>query len=150
MLSESDRQGIEHVRTALREAILGGDAEAYAACYTADGFVMHQDTPYVQGTAAIKEHTQEIFDVLRVTKLDLTPVVVNGDGWPDILLTPFQPDGALLLNSGGDAFLSVNLPSRAGGSLVDADGDGKLDYLYPGHAPGGGDPGVPPRLWYQR
>ena len=78
MLSESDRQGIEHVRTALREAILGGDAEAYAACYTADGFVMHQDTPYVQGTAAIKEHTQEIFDVLRVTKLDLTPVVVDG------------------------------------------------------------------------
>ena len=46
--------------------------------YTADGFVMHQDTPYVQGTAAIKEHTQELFDVLRVTKLDLTPVVVNG------------------------------------------------------------------------
>jgi len=60
VLSESDRQGIEHVRTALREAILGGDAEAYAACYTADGFVMHQDTPYVQGTAAIKEHTQEL------------------------------------------------------------------------------------------
>ncbi len=78
MLSESDRQGIEHVRTALREAILGGDAEAYAACYTADGFGMHQDTPYVQGTAAIKQHTQEIFDVLRVTKLDLTPVVVDG------------------------------------------------------------------------
>ncbi len=78
MLSESDRQGIEHVRTALREAILGGDAEAYAACCTADGFVMHQDTPYVQGTAAIKEHAQEIFDVLRVTKLDLTPVVVDG------------------------------------------------------------------------
>jgi uncharacterized protein (TIGR02246 family) len=62
----------------LREAILGGDAEAYAACYTADGFVMHQDTPYVQGTAAIKEHTQKMFDVLKVTKLDLTPVVVDG------------------------------------------------------------------------
>ena len=77
-------------------------------------------------------------------------VDVNDDGWPDILLTPFQPDGAVLLNFGGDAFVSVNLPSPAGGSLVDADGDGKLDYLSPGDAPGGGDPGVAPRLWYQR
>jgi hypothetical protein len=92
-----------------------------------------------------------LFDQRGGETEDLKRVVdVNGDGWPDILLTAFPPDGALLLNSGGDGFVSLNLPIIVGGSLVDADGDGKLDYLSPGDAPEGGEPGVPPRLWYQR
>ncbi len=81
MLSPDDRQRIERVRVALRDAILTGDADAYVACFTPDAFVMHQDSPYVRGTEAIKEHTQQIFDVVQVTKLELSPVVVaGGDG----------------------------------------------------------------------
>ena len=56
---------------------------------------------------------------------DLWGVVdANDDGWPDILLSPFPGDGALLLNDGGDAFVSQDFP-WFGGSLVDANGDGK-------------------------
>ena len=78
MLSPDDRKGIDRVRAALRQSILSGDSATYASCFTADAFVMHQDTPLVRGTEAIKEHTQQAFDVVRVTKLDLSPVLVDG------------------------------------------------------------------------
>ena len=79
MLTADDRSGIDSVRAALRDAILSGDADAYAACFTSDAFVMHQDSPYVQGVEAIKEHTEQIFNAVTVTKLVLTPVVVAGE-----------------------------------------------------------------------
>ena len=86
----------------------------------------------------------DYFGVINNVAGTMACIDLNLDGWPDILLSPFPGDGALLLNAGGDAFVSQDFP-WFGGSLVDANGDGKMDYLYPGHAPG-----VAPRLWYQR
>jgi len=78
MLNPDDLRGIDRVRAALQDAILGGDADAYTRCFTTDAFLMHQDTPYLRGAAAIEEHTKQIFDAVKVTKLDLTPVIVVG------------------------------------------------------------------------
>jgi uncharacterized protein (TIGR02246 family) len=78
MLTSEDRRAIDQVRTDLCDAILRGDADAYVACFTPDAFVMHQDTPYVQGRDAIKEHTEQIFSMVSVKKLLLTPALVAG------------------------------------------------------------------------
>lgn len=78
MLSAEDLAAIDHLRATLRDAILRGDVDAYTACFTSDGFVMHQDVPYVRGAKAIKDHTEQIFQAVKVTKLKLEPVVVTG------------------------------------------------------------------------
>ena len=72
MLTADDRSGIDSVRAALRDAILSGDADAYAACFTSDAFVMHQDSPYVQGVEAIKEHTEQIFNAVTSPMLKIS------------------------------------------------------------------------------
>jgi uncharacterized protein (TIGR02246 family) len=78
MLTDEDRKGIDGVRAALSDAIVAGDAGTYVACFTSDAFVMHQDTPSVQGAGPIREHTEQIFSATTVTKLVLTPVRVDG------------------------------------------------------------------------
>jgi uncharacterized protein (TIGR02246 family) len=78
MLDAEDMAGIDRVRANLRDAILRGDSEAYAECFTPDAFVMHQDAPFVRGIQAIREHTEQIVQAVTVKKLDLEPVVVAG------------------------------------------------------------------------
>ena len=78
MIGPDDQKAIDRVRSAIREAVLGRDAEAYAACFAEDAFLMHQDTPYVHGTRAIMEHTRQVFQVAKVTKLELSSLVVDG------------------------------------------------------------------------
>ena len=77
MLTADDRSGIDSVRAALRDAILSGDADAYAACFTSDAFVMHQDSPYVQGVEAIKEHTEQL-ECPATISLRVRPIAGRG------------------------------------------------------------------------
>ena len=79
-LAEADETAIRKLREALVQAILVGDAAAYAACYAADGVVMHPDSPFVKGTAALLEYSKAMFDAVRVTKLALTPLTIVGEG----------------------------------------------------------------------
>ncbi len=79
-LTEADEMAIKELREALVQAIVTGDAAAYAACYTADGVVMHPDSPFVRGTAALLEYTKAVFDAVKVTRLVLTPMTVTGEG----------------------------------------------------------------------
>lgn len=79
MLSPEDLRGIDRVRSDLRHAILEGNVDAYAACFTSDAFLMHQDrSPYVRGLEAIEEHTLQVFQAVKVTKLELEPLLVKG------------------------------------------------------------------------
>ena len=79
-LAEADKAAIKELREALVRAIVAGDAAAYAACYAPDGVVMHPDSPFVRGTAALLEYTKAVFDAVKVTRLVLTPMSVTGEG----------------------------------------------------------------------
>ena len=79
-LSSQDKRGIDAIRTALVSAILAGDADAYAQCFTSDGILMHPDTPLVRGAVALREYGAQVFAAVKVTKLLLSPIVVSGTG----------------------------------------------------------------------
>jgi len=79
-LSHDDAQAIDKLRRALVDAILTGDAEAYAACFTTDAILMHPDTPFVRGRDAIRDHGAKVFEVVKVAKLVLSPVKLAGAG----------------------------------------------------------------------
>ena len=76
-LSANDRHGIAAIRSDLVSAILAGDSSAYAQCFTADGILMHPDTPLVRGREALKAYGAQVFAVVNVTKLVLTPITVR-------------------------------------------------------------------------
>lgn len=52
--------------------------DGYVDCYEEDGWVMHPGSPAVRGHAAIRDHVAGMFTVMRVTKLVLTSVAVDG------------------------------------------------------------------------
>ena len=78
MLTVEDRNGVDTIRNALVDAILRGDADSYAECFTSDGVVMHPDSPHVRGRNALRQYVNQMFSVVKVTKLVLTPVIVGG------------------------------------------------------------------------
>ncbi len=80
MLTADDRKGINAARAAIVAAILAADPEAYALCYTNDGIGMHPDTPYIRGREALREYAATVFAVVKVTSLEITPVVMEGEG----------------------------------------------------------------------
>ena len=80
MLTAEDRKGVDAAREALVSAIMANDPEAYALCYTSDGIVLHPDSPYVRGREVLREYAASIFAAVTVTKLQITPVVVEGRG----------------------------------------------------------------------
>jgi uncharacterized protein (TIGR02246 family) len=80
MLDSDDRRKIDEARSALVSAVLAGDAEAYARGYTTDGVVMHPDTPYLRGRGAVRQYATELFQALKVKRLDLSPLIVAGTG----------------------------------------------------------------------
>lgn len=80
MLGSDVRRKIDETRSALLSAILAGDADASAACYTTDRVVMHPDTPYIRGRPALREYVAKLFKTLKVTRSILTPAIVAGSG----------------------------------------------------------------------
>ena len=79
-LSEADRQAIVDLRVALVGAILEGDADAYTALCTDDVHLLHPSTPLITGRTALRDQEARVFEVVRVTKLVLSPVEVYSKG----------------------------------------------------------------------
>jgi uncharacterized protein (TIGR02246 family) len=80
MTDREDLEKIDAARSAVVSAILAGDADAYAACYTPDGVVIHPDSPYVRGRRALRYYAQQIFEALKVTRLVNSSVIIAGGG----------------------------------------------------------------------
>lgn len=79
-LDATDRDAIGNLRDRLVRAILAGDAVAYAASFAPDGIVMHPETPFVQGSVALRDYAQTVFAAVRVTRLVLTTLTLDGSG----------------------------------------------------------------------
>ena len=80
MLSQQDRLGIAVVREKLVNAILDGDVDAYVESFAADCVLIHPERPQVRGEAAIRAHATAAFSAVKITELQLTPIVVDGGG----------------------------------------------------------------------
>lgn len=78
MLSSEDRNGVDKLREKLVAAILAGDRAAYVDCYEEGGILMHPGSPPIQGHSALREHIAAMFSAMRVTKLVLSPFIVDG------------------------------------------------------------------------
>ena len=81
MLSQEDLQGINDVREKLVRAILDGDGDAYVECFTADGVLLHPETPQVRGEEAIRAYITAVISAVNVTDIQLTPVDEGGGGF---------------------------------------------------------------------
>lgn len=79
-LSADDLAAIAALRQAVVDAIEAGDAAAYAALCTEDVRLLHSDTPLVTGRDELQAHNAAIFEVVSVTRLELTPVHIYGVG----------------------------------------------------------------------
>jgi uncharacterized protein (TIGR02246 family) len=73
-------QAIADLRTALVQAIEGGDAARYAFLCTEDVRLLHPGAPLVTGLAELQAHNAAVFGAVKVIKLALSPVVVYGEG----------------------------------------------------------------------
>jgi FMN-dependent NADH-azoreductase len=62
------------------DAIVAGDAAAYAALCTEDVRLLHSGVPLITGRAELEAHNAAIFEAVTVTGLELSPVEVNGVG----------------------------------------------------------------------
>lgn len=62
------------------DAIVTGDAAAYADLCTEDVRLLHADTPLITGRAELQAHNAAIFEAITVTNLELSPVEVCGGG----------------------------------------------------------------------
>ncbi|MFQ5528467.1 MAG: YybH family protein [Thermoanaerobaculia bacterium] len=80
ILSAADLDAIVSLRGRVIEAIVAGDAAAYADLCTEDVRLLHADTPLISGRAELRAHNAAIFEAVTVTSLKLSPVEVYGVG----------------------------------------------------------------------
>ena len=80
VLSAGDLDAIAGLRRAVTEAIVAGDAAAYANLCTEDVRLLHADAPLISGKAELQAHNAAIFESITVTRLELSPVEVYGVG----------------------------------------------------------------------
>ena len=79
MLKDEDRSGVEQAREAIVSAILNQDPDAYAMSFTEDGILIHPESPFVRGRKALRSYVAEIFRNAKVTQLEISPLVVEGN-----------------------------------------------------------------------
>ena len=77
-LTETDHQSISELRKALESAILNSNADAIAGLCTDDVKLLHPNTPLITGKEAIKEHEAKVLEIVKVVRLELTPVEIYG------------------------------------------------------------------------
>ena len=75
-----DLQDIDDLRAAVVSAVLKGDADAYAALCTEDVRLLHPNTPIVTGREALRKQEALVFEAVRITKLELSPIEIYGNG----------------------------------------------------------------------
>lgn len=79
-LSPEDQEAIASLRSAVIDAIVAGDAAAYAALCTEDVQLLHSGVPLITGRAELEAHNAAMFEAVTVTALELSPVEVYGVG----------------------------------------------------------------------
>lgn len=79
-LSPADLEALGSLRTKLVEAIVTGDAAAYASLCTEDVKLLHSNAPLIRGKAELEAHNAAIFQAVSVTHLELSPVDIVGIG----------------------------------------------------------------------
>lgn len=79
-LSASDLDAIASLRRAVVDAIVAGDAAAYADLCTEDVRLLHANAPLITGRAELRAHNAAMFEAVTVTSLELSPVEVHGIG----------------------------------------------------------------------
>ena len=79
-LSPEDREAIADLRSAVIDAIVAGDAAAYAALCTDDVKLLHSGVPLITGRAELEAHNAAMFEAVTVTSLKLSPVDLYGVG----------------------------------------------------------------------
>ena len=80
ILSAEDLDAIASLRREVTEAIVNGDAAAYAELCTEDVRLLHTNAPLITGRAELREHNAAIFEAIAVTHLELSPVDIYGVG----------------------------------------------------------------------
>lgn len=79
-LSAADLDAIASLRQAVIEAIVAGDAAAYADLCTEDVRLLHANAPLITGREELRAHNAAMFEAVTVTSLKLTAVEVSGVG----------------------------------------------------------------------
>ena len=71
---------IGELRDSVINAIVAGDAAAYASLCTEDVRLLHAGSPIITGKAELEAHNAAMFEAVAVTSLVLTPVEIYGTG----------------------------------------------------------------------
>ena len=79
-LSPADYGAIDDLRDSVTNAIVAGDAAAYAELCTEDVRLLHAGSPIISGRAELETHNAAMFEAVAVTSLVLTPVEIYGTG----------------------------------------------------------------------
>ena len=79
-LSPDDLGAIDELRDSVINAIVAGDAAAYANLCTEDVRLLHAGSPIITGKAELEAHNAAMFEAVAVTSLVLTPVEIYGTG----------------------------------------------------------------------
>jgi len=79
-LTPNDYGAIDELRDSVTDAIVAGDAAAYAELCTDDVRLLHAGSPIITGRAELEAHNAAMFEAVAVTSLVLTPVEIYGTG----------------------------------------------------------------------
>ena len=79
-LTPDDLRAIDELRDSVTNAIVAGDAAAYANLCTEDVRLLHAGSPIITGRAELEAHNAAMFEAVSVTSLVLTPVEIYGTG----------------------------------------------------------------------
>ena len=79
-LTPDDYVAIDELRDLVTDAIVAGDAAAYAELCTEDVRLLHAGSPIITGRAELEAHNAAMFEAVAVTSLVLTPVEIHGTG----------------------------------------------------------------------
>lgn len=79
-LTTEDLRALDELRDLVTDAIVAGDASAYADLCTEDVQLLHPGSSIINGKAELEAHNAEMFEAVTVTYLVLTPVEIYGTG----------------------------------------------------------------------
>jgi FMN-dependent NADH-azoreductase len=79
-LTPDDLRAINELRDSVTNAIVAGDAAAYANLCTEDVRLLHGGSPIITGSAELEAHNAAMFEAVSVTSLVLTPMEIYGTG----------------------------------------------------------------------
>lgn len=78
--TQDDLRAIVQLRSSVSDAIVAGDAAAYADLCTEDVQLLHAGSPIITGRVELEAHNAAMFESVSVTSLVLKPVEVYGTG----------------------------------------------------------------------